>query len=81
MDEATANIDYKMEEKITKAINCHLKNCTLITVAHRIKTILNYDRILVLSQGKIAEFDTPYNLMKKKNSEFNVLLNIFNSNQ
>jgi ABC-type multidrug transport system fused ATPase/permease subunit len=44
MDEATANIDVKTEEMIQKAIHDYLDNSTIITIAHRIKTVLNYDR-------------------------------------
>ena len=70
MDESTASIDYQTEETILKAINEFLKNSTIITIAHRIKTIINYDKILVLDNGSIVEYDTPENLMKNKNSEF-----------
>jgi len=70
MDEATANIDMKTEEKIQKALQYVLNYSTVITVAHRIKTIINYDKILVLNNGKIEEFDTPQNLLKNENSLF-----------
>ena len=50
-----------------------LKDSTVITIAHRIKTIIKYDRILVLSDGMIKEFDTPENLLKIKNGLFNEL--------
>ena len=70
MDEATANIDVKTEEILQNAINSLFKNITVITIAHRIKTILNYDRILVLEDGKIAEFDSPKNLIENKSSIF-----------
>ena len=70
MDEATANIDIKTEEKIQKALKLVLDNCTVITVAHRIKTIINYDKILVLDNGKIVEFDKPDVLLKNQNSLF-----------
>ena len=70
MDEATANIDIKTEEKIQKIINSTFKDCTIITIAHRIKTILNYDKILVLENGNILEFDSPKALLEKKESEF-----------
>ena len=70
MDEATASIDYKTEELIQKAINEILNNSTFITIAHRIKTILNYDRIMVLDNGRIVDFDTPDNLLNNKESLF-----------
>ncbi len=70
MDEATANIDMKTEEKIQKALQYVLNYSTVITVAHRIKTIINYDKILVLNNGKIEEFDTPQNLLKNEKSLF-----------
>ena len=70
MDEATANIDIKTEEKIQKALKFVLDNCTVITVAHRIKTIINYDKILVLDNGEIVEFDKPDVLLKNQNSLF-----------
>ena len=66
MDEATANIDYKTENFLQNSINKELKDCTVITIAHRIKTIINYDKILVLNNGEIAEYDTPENLLEKK---------------
>ena len=70
MDEATASIDYKTEEIIQNAINEILIGSTIITIAHRIKTILNYDRILVLENGEIVDFDTSKNLIEKKNGVF-----------
>jgi ATP-binding cassette subfamily C (CFTR/MRP) protein 1 len=70
MDEATANIDMKTEEIIQKAINELLTQSTVITIAHRIKTIIHYDRILVLSNGEILEFDTPDALISNKESLF-----------
>ena len=66
MDEATANIDYKTETFLQNSINKELKECTVITIAHRIKTIINYDRILVLNNGEIVEYDSPKNLLDKK---------------
>ena len=66
MDEATASIDYKTEEMIQKAISELLNDSTFITIAHRIKTIINYDKILVLNNGEMVEFDSPKNLLEKK---------------
>jgi ATP-binding cassette subfamily C (CFTR/MRP) protein 1 len=70
MDEATANIDIVTEEIIQKAINIILKDSTVITIAHRIKTIIHYDKILVLNYGQIIEYDTPQHLIENKNSLF-----------
>lgn len=70
MDEATANIDMKTEEIIQKAINNMFINSSVITIAHRIKTIINYDKILVMSGGEIVEFDSPEKLIKNNNSLF-----------
>jgi ABC-type multidrug transport system fused ATPase/permease subunit len=66
MDEATANIDYRNEAILKQNINEDTKESTVITIAHRIKTVINYDKILVLKDGEIEEFDTPDNLINKK---------------
>ena len=70
MDEATASIDFKTEEIIQRAINEILKESTLITIAHRIKTVINSDKILVLDAGEVIEYDSPDNLLKNTNSFF-----------
>ena len=70
MDEATANIDYKTEEIIQKAISEILEDSTIITIAHRIKTIINYDKILILDNGSVVNFDSPNNLLKNKEGIF-----------
>ena len=70
MDEATANIDMNTEQMIQKALKLVLEQSTVITVAHRIKTIINYDMILVLDNGIVKEFDSPGNLLKNENSLF-----------
>ena len=75
MDEATANIDMKTENLIQKALNKVLEKATVITVAHRIKTIINSDRILVLNNGEVKEFDSPKNLLQNEKSLFYELFN------
>ena len=62
MDETTASIDYKTEEIIQKEIAELLNDNTFITKAHRIKAILNYDKILTLDNGKIVDFNSTKNL-------------------
>ena len=75
MDEATASIDMNTEQFIQKAMNLILENSTVITAAHRIKTIINYDKILVLNNGEVKEFDSPQNLLKDEDSLFYELFN------
>ena len=75
MDEATASIDYKTEEIIQKAVNEIMENSTVITIAHRIKTILNCDRVITLDNGEIIDFDTPKKLLDRKKGLFYELYN------
>lgn len=58
-DEATANVDSTTDEIIQRTIKIRFLDCTVLTVAHRLNTILNSDRILVMDQGSIVEFDSP----------------------
>jgi ABC-type transport system involved in cytochrome bd biosynthesis fused ATPase/permease subunit len=70
MDEATAAVDFETDSFIQKTIRTEFSNCTILTIAHRINTIMDYDRILVLNHGTIAEFDTPDELLRNPNSIF-----------
>ena len=70
LDEATASIDLETEDVIRKIINSDFNDSTLIMVAHRISTVMSCNRILVLDNGQVAEFDTPENLRKDQNSLF-----------
>jgi len=64
MDEATASIDELTDHLIQKMIKTEFKETTVITIAHRLNTIIQYDKILVLDQGNIAEFDDPVELLE-----------------
>ena len=59
MDEATASVDFATDEAIQAATRSEFKSSTLLTIAHRLSSVIDYDRLLVLSDGKVAEFDTP----------------------
>ncbi|KAJ7120034.1 ABC protein [Mycena epipterygia] len=73
LDEATASVDLDTDAKIQQTIHTQFKDRTLICIAHRLRTIIAYDRILVLDAGKIAEFDTPLNLFNRDESLFRSL--------
>ncbi|KAH9202026.1 multidrug transporter [Zygosaccharomyces rouxii] len=70
LDEATSSVDYETDDKIQSRIVEAFGDCTILCIAHRLNTILNYDRILVLEQGEVAEFDTPWNLFTKEDGIF-----------
>lgn len=70
LDEATSSVDYETDGKIQTRIVEEFGDCTILCIAHRLKTILNYDRILVLEKGEVAEFDTPWTLFSQEDSIF-----------
>ena len=74
MDEATANIDENTDAIIQKLIKDDFKKSTIVTIAHRLNTIIQYDLILVLDQGTKVEEGTPYELLKTDGSYFKSLV-------
>ncbi|EAU87480.2 ATP-binding cassette transporter [Coprinopsis cinerea okayama7 len=70
LDEATSSIDFATDAKIQTTIRQEFVGSLLLTVAHRLRTVIDYDRLIVLDKGKIVEFDTPYNLIKKEGGTF-----------
>ncbi|KAI2110795.1 Transporter of the ATP-binding cassette (ABC) [Ophidiomyces ophidiicola] len=69
MDEATASIDYATDAKIQDTLR-ELKGNTIITIAHRLQTIIDYDKVLVLDHGEVIEFDGPWQLLNKTDGVF-----------
>ncbi|KAG2142476.1 multidrug resistance-associated ABC transporter [Suillus clintonianus] len=70
MDEATASVDYATDELIGKTIRQEFANSTILTIAHRLRTVIDYDRVILLDQGKIVEFDRPAVLLSDPSSQF-----------
>ncbi|KAF1319095.1 Atp-binding protein, partial [Globisporangium splendens] len=64
MDEATASIDHATEKKLQTMIDRDFKDATVLTIAHRLATVLDSDRIMVLSDGNVVEFDSANNLVQ-----------------
>ena len=58
------------DELIQETIRREFKGCTIVTIAHRLNTIIDYDRILVMDEGIVAEFDSPQALLANTNSIF-----------
>ncbi|CAG5911647.1 unnamed protein product [Menidia menidia] len=66
LDEATAAIDLETDDLIQSTIRTQFEDSTVFTIAHRLNTIMDYTRVVVLDKGQIAEFDTPTNLISKR---------------
>ena len=66
LDEATANVDMVTDHFIQNYIKNKFKNTTVITIAHRLNTIADYDRLIVMDKGTVAEAGAPYELLMRK---------------
>ena len=74
LDEATANIDVVTEQAIQKLISEEFSGATVLTIAHRLNTIIKSDKVLVMDKGQAIEFDSPQALMADKESVFSDML-------
>ncbi|XP_061394495.1 multidrug resistance-associated protein 1 isoform X18 [Musca vetustissima] len=70
LDEATAAVDLETDDLIQKTIRSEFADCTILTIAHRLNTIMDSDKVIVLDKGEIAEFDSPANLLNNPQSAF-----------
>ena len=74
IDEATANVDLQTDALVQQAIRSHFSDCSVLTIAHRIETIIDSDRIVVLERGRIIEIDVPFLMLGRENSYLSHLL-------
>lgn len=70
LDEATAAVDLETDKVIQETIRAEFTDCTVLTIAHRINTILNCDRVMVMDAGTVVEFDSPTLLLSNRSSYF-----------
>ncbi|KAJ7910972.1 P-loop containing nucleoside triphosphate hydrolase protein, partial [Mycena leptocephala] len=70
LDESTSSMDHGTDEKIRHVVDTQMEGLTVVAIAHRISTIVNYDKILVLDSGCVAEFDHPKVLLSNPESRF-----------
>ncbi|KAJ0240059.1 ABC transporter C family member 2 [Hirschfeldia incana] len=74
LDEATAAVDVRTDALIQKTIREEFKSCTMLIIAHRLNTIIDCDKILVLDSGRVQEFSTPENLLSNERSSFSKMV-------
>ncbi|POO04133.1 ATP-binding cassette containing protein [Trema orientale] len=74
LDEATAAVDVRTDALIQKTIREEFKSCTMLIIAHRLNTIIDCDRILLLDAGRVIEYDTPEELLSKEDSAFSKMV-------
>ncbi|KAM1917545.1 hypothetical protein ACFX13_037135 [Malus domestica] len=74
LDEATAAVDVRTDALIQKTIRQEFQSCTMLIIAHRLNTIIDCDRILLLDAGRVREFDTPERLLSNERSAFSKMV-------
>uniref|UniRef100_A0A914PSQ0 ABC transporter domain-containing protein n=1 Tax=Panagrolaimus davidi TaxID=227884 RepID=A0A914PSQ0_9BILA len=70
LDEAAASVDMETDQLIQKTIKQQFADCTVLTIAHRLHTVIDSDKVMVLEAGRISEFNEPQTLLHNPNSLF-----------
>ncbi|KAJ6979599.1 ABC transporter C family member 2-like isoform X1 [Populus alba x Populus x berolinensis] len=74
LDEATAAVDVRTDALIQKTIREEFRSCTMLIIAHRLNTIIDCDRVILLDSGRVLEYDTPEELLSKEDSAFSKMV-------
>lgn len=74
LDEATSSVDYQTDQEIQRTLREDFAGCTVLTIAHRVNTIMDSDKILVIKEGVVGEFASPQELLANKNSIFSSIV-------
>jgi ATP-binding cassette, subfamily C (CFTR/MRP), member 1 len=74
LDEATSSVDFETDEMIQDTLRKNFENTTVLTIAHRVNTIMDSDLIMVLDDGKVAELGSPAELLENDHGHFNMLV-------
>lgn len=74
LDEITANIDHETERLIQETLKISFKGCTILTIAHRLWTIMDHDSVIIMDHGQIVEYGNLKDLEKDPNSKFSLLI-------
>ncbi|KAJ5885116.1 hypothetical protein N7495_009626 [Penicillium taxi] len=77
MDEATSSVDSETDMLMQTVIRDHFKNQTIIAIVHKLHTILDFDKVALMDNGQIVEFDTPKALLSREGSAFKILFDTF----
>lgn len=73
LDEAAASVDVETDNVIQRTIREQFSACTVLTIAHRLQSVMDSDRLLVFDQGAVVDFDTPQALLSRTDSLFHQL--------
>lgn len=74
LDEVTSAVDRYTDTLIQESIRTHFKDCTPLVIAHRLNTVVDFDQILVMGDGKVLEFDSPKRLVERKGHFWEMLI-------
>ncbi|KAJ8684127.1 hypothetical protein QAD02_019919 [Eretmocerus hayati] len=74
LDEATANVDPATDALIQKTIRIKFNDCTVLTIAHRLNTIMDSDKVLVMDNGQALEYDHPHTLLQQNDSHLSKMV-------